>query len=231
MCEIENSKNCHSIKAEICSFCEKVAPAEPTLTPVFKRIRAVTTFGLNPVLRKLPEMEMDMETDLNLLIENAEYIKSKQQRIWRISSFIINFFSTEGQQECLICYHKDGTRELHALPECPLVSNRCLRCMDESHKLVDCSIIFTTKDVHNICGLPYDNLANNAFHIGEKCNTSSCHRMIPYLMYLFQTERDCITQTAYPDFSTAQNFYIWLHQRENGITNGMELIFKIKNKD
>jgi hypothetical protein len=132
--EIPNGQNCQFINAELCSFCfsksckgkEKVSQI---INPVLKKIRPTITYGSNPVLLSLPEQEP--VNAYNLLKENAADIREKKLRVWTISSFIIKFFPLEGPLDCLICNLHNNTREEHNIDECPIVKQRCIRCLEE----------------------------------------------------------------------------------------------------
>ena len=223
--EIEAGSSCKKIGASLCSFCQRNVTkrrASVDLNPFSKSIRLPFLADLNPVLKKIPMVPQVV--DRSFLNENAQDIREKKTRVFRIASFVTERFY---QDQCIICECNQEVNVDHSLSDCPFMQERCLRCCGDNHKASDCTIQVKCVNVHFIFGLPYENLGNILFHRGDECSTLAGDRLIPFLMYQFQTNRALVENKADMEFYSTQHFYQWIHDKQYGITHGMELIYRI----
>lgn len=177
---------------------------------------------MNPVLKKIPKVPQVV--DASHLEDNAKHIRAKKKRVLRIASFITEKFQRD---QCIICDFIQESDVDHLLLNCPFMEKRCLRCCQTNHMADVCSIEAGGFNVHFFCGLPYENLGNILFHRGEECTTQAGDRLIPFLMYQYQTNRKLVEDKADMEFSSTQHYYSWIYEKQYGITHGMELIYKI----
>jgi len=227
MFEIPDNQNCHSIGAEVCSYCEvsKKRSGDQHMNPVLKRIDARYMYGLNPVFFQLPVHLLP--NDKSLLEQNALEIAATKNQIHKIAAFIKERFRLDKEKICLICKATDNSTLIHELIACSKVRGRCLRCFEVDHSVQDCQLSVSLKGVHIKCGLPLDNFSNIIFHTDMECQTTASDRFISCLMFLYQVDRAKVEIAADKIFTGALDFYTWILSRELGLTNGMKLFYMI----
>ncbi len=162
-----------------------------------------------------------------ILEDNAREISEKKDRIFRIASFIISRFPKDGAITCLICEYRKSSNTYHTSRECPVLSDRCKRCLSLDH-LENCTYRITFNDeAHILCGLPFENLDKFVYHLGTECFTNARDRLVPYLMYMYYMEQQMIEKIVDKEFTSASSFFEWLFQMEFSVTHAMELLYEL----
>jgi hypothetical protein len=221
--------DCFQIKnAKLCSFC-KINPSKITEGPVFKKIKTNPELDLAPNLALYGRIDDFLIKEPHLLEQNALLINQKKTTINEIAIFIEKSFPVDAIVNCLYCDFKGYVQEKHVLLNCPFTLKKCFCCMKEGHLRKDCQLKnIKFKDIHYECGLPYSNVSKCSFHQGNFCTTSAKDNLIPYLMLLYETDPQMISEKSGRSFDGQATFFKWIHLRELGITNGMRIFYNLK---
>jgi superfamily II DNA helicase RecQ len=224
--EIDHGSNCSLMNAQLCSFCEAREKKEgkQKIALGVKRVQLQAFAGLYPPLKRIRNDWTDNSSPLE---DNAREISEKKDRIFRIASFIISRFPKDGAITCLICEYRKSSNTYHTTRECPVLSDRCKRCLSLDH-LENCTYRITFNDeAHILCGLPFENLDKFVYHLGTECFTNARDRLVPYLMYMYYMEQQMIEKIVDKEFTSASSFFEWLFQMEFSVTHAMELLYEL----